>query len=131
MGRFRREVKHILSKICMLQQRKQQMLGEREIETAARKGFLAHIEEILEHLHRRIKASLNRLGETNPLTEVDYIELLIECETQQCENGYQERIQCYEEVKKHAVECIDQTPYKQQQDFFETAKLCHFHSDSA
>ena len=131
MQRFQRNVQCFLSKISMLQQHKQQIVGAREAETAARKepqreierllmareveidarkepqGEIAYVERKLERLYREIlamvqhaKASLNHLAETNSLTEVDYIELLIESETQQCEDGYQQRIQCYEEVKK-------------------------------
>ena len=54
---------------------------------------------------RQVKDSLKCLDEIalkgNPLTVVKYIKLLIKNEEQQCEDGYQQRIQYYE-VKKHA-----------------------------
>ena len=54
-----------------------------------------------------IKQSLHRLDEIalkpNPLTEVEYIELLIQSEKDQCKPGWQQRIKCYEEVKQQAM----------------------------
>ena len=75
--------------------------------------MVANMEKHLEFLYTKVlemvqevKRSLNRLDEialkANPLTEVEYIELLIESEKQQAKDGYQQRIQYYEEVKKQA-----------------------------
>ena len=82
--------------------------GKNEKET-----MVANMEKHLEFLYTKVlemvqevKRSLNRLDEialkANPLTEVEYIELLIESEKQQAKDGYQQRIQYYEEVKKQA-----------------------------
>ena len=59
--------------------------------------------EVLEMV-RQSKESINQLDGTKLLTEVEYIELLIKAEKQQCEVGYQQRIQYYEELKKQAAQ---------------------------
>ena len=75
--------------------------------------MIANMEKHMEFLYtmvltmvQQVKTSLNRLDEialkANPLTEVEYIELLIKSEKQQGKDGYQQRIQYYEEVKKQA-----------------------------
>lgn len=54
-----------------------------------------------------INQSLHRLDEIalkpNPLTEVEYIELLIQSEKQERKPGWQQRIEYYEEVKQQAM----------------------------
>ena len=53
-----------------------------------------------------IKQSLSRLDETalkpNPLTEVQYIELLIQSEKDQAKQGWQQRVEYYKEMKQQA-----------------------------
>ena len=53
------------------------------------------------------KQSLHRLDEItlkpNPFTKVEYIELLIRSEKQECRPGWQQRIKCYEEMKQQAM----------------------------
>lgn len=62
--------------------------------------------KVLEMVHT-IKKSLNRLGDIalkpNPLTEVEYIELLIQSEKDQAKDGWQQRVQYYEEMKQQAM----------------------------
>ena len=55
--------------------------------------------EVLEKV-RHSKKSINKLHGTKLLTKVEYIELLIKAEKQQGEDGYQQRIYYYEELKK-------------------------------
>ncbi|XP_078354562.1 uncharacterized protein LOC144639170 isoform X1 [Oculina patagonica] len=54
----------------------------------------------------KVRESLRRLDEIalrpNPLTEVQYIELLIETEKRECRPGYLDRVKAFEEVKKKA-----------------------------
>ena len=54
----------------------------------------------------QVRDSTKRLGEIalkpNPLTEVEYIDLLIESEKQEAKPGYQERIKYYQDVRKRA-----------------------------
>ena len=53
-----------------------------------------------------IKQSLSRLDEIalkpNPLTEVQYIELLIQSEKDQAKPGWQQRVEYYKEMKQQA-----------------------------
>ena len=76
--------------------------------------MIANMEKHLEFLHNKvlemiqeIRKSLNRLDEIalrpNPLTEEEYIELLIQSEKDQARPGYKQRIQYYEEVKQQAM----------------------------
>ena len=68
---------------------------------------LQSLRESLCELIQNIRKSLSRLDEialkANPLTEVEYIELLIQSENDQAKLGYQQRIKCYEDVKEQAL----------------------------
>ncbi len=54
----------------------------------------------------KVQESLRRLDEIalkpNPLTEVQYIQLLIDTEKSECRPGFQDRVKAFEEVKKNA-----------------------------
>lgn len=77
-------------------------------------SMILNMENHLKFLHtkilemiRQIKDNLKRLDEIalrpNPLNEVEFIELLIQSEKDQSKDGWQQRVQCYEEMKKQAV----------------------------
>ena len=71
------------------------------------------INESLQNVHakvldiiKRVHGSLRRLDEIalkpNPITQVEYLELLIESEKREAKPGWTQRIQYLEEVKSHA-----------------------------
>ena len=68
---------------------------------------LQFLRNLVLELIQNIRKSLNRLGEialkANPLTEVEYIDLLIQSEEDQAKQGYQDRIKYYKEVKQQAL----------------------------
>ena len=68
---------------------------------------LQSLRKLVLELIQNIRKSLSRLDEialkANPLTEVEYIELLIQSENDQAKLGYQQRIKYYEDVKEQAL----------------------------
>ena len=67
---------------------------------------LAELDEnVMKKIHQ-VRVSLKRLDEIalkpNPLTEVEYIDLLIESEKQEATAGWQERVQYYQAAREHA-----------------------------
>ena len=92
----------------------QQRYGEAVKGKTQMESIVANMEQHLQFLHQKvlemiqnIRKSLSRLDEialkANPLTEVEYIELLIQSENDQAKLGYQQRIKCYEDVKEQAL----------------------------
>ncbi len=67
---------------------------------------LDQLDQMVMSMIRQAQQSLNRLGEIalkpNPLSEVDYIELMIEYEKTEFKPGWIERVQYLEEAKKEA-----------------------------
>ena len=62
----------------------------------------AHVYGLIE----RVRQSLKRLTEIalkpNPLTEIEYLDLLIQCEESEAKPGYQRRITQYQKIRKDA-----------------------------
>ena len=80
---------------------------------ATAEKMMRSLEESLQKVHLQVltmikqaQHSVRRLDEIalkpNPLTEVDYIEVLIESEKRGAKPGYQQRIHYYEEAKRQA-----------------------------
>jgi len=77
-------------------------------------GMIQQLEEFLQGVHtsvmtmiNRAQQSLRRLDEIalkpNPLTQVQYLELLIESEKNEAKPGWKQRVQYFEEAKRHAL----------------------------
>ena len=77
-------------------------------------GMIQQLEQFLEGVHTnvmtmidRAQQSLRRLDEIalkpNPLTQVQYLELLIESEKNEAKPGWKQRVQYFEEAKRHAL----------------------------
>ena len=92
----------------------QQRYGEAVKGKTQLESIVANMEQHLQFLHekvlemiQKIRKSLSRLDEialkANPLTEVEYIELLIQSEKDQAKPGYRQRMQYYEDVKQQAL----------------------------
>ena len=80
---------------------------------ARSKQMIESIKESIQSLHakvlhiiKRVQKSLRRLDEIalkpNPVTQVEYLELLIESEKREAKPGWKQRIQYLETVKSHA-----------------------------
>ena len=78
------------------------------------KSMIENMNDHLEFLQMKVlemshdaKESMQRLDQIalkpNPLSEVEYIDLLIESEKQEAKSGYQQRINYYQEVKQQAL----------------------------
>ena len=76
-------------------------------------GMIERLDGILQDVHSKVMAMicraqqcLRRLDEIalkpNPLTQVEYLELLIESEKQEAKPGWRQRVQYLEEAKRHA-----------------------------
>jgi len=76
-------------------------------------GMIDHLEEYLVNVHTKVmemivkaQQSLRRLDEIalkpNPLTQLQYLELLIESEKNEAKPGWQKRVQYYDEAKRQA-----------------------------
>ena len=77
-------------------------------------GMIQQLEQFLQGVHTGVmtminqaQQSLRRLDEIalkpNPLTQVQYLELLIESEKNEAKPGWKQRIQYFEEAKRHAM----------------------------
>ena len=77
------------------------------------KGMIDRLEEYLKALHTKVltmivkaQQSLRRLDEIslkpNPLTQIEYLELLIESEKNAAKEGWKQRVQYFEEAKHQA-----------------------------
>lgn len=77
-------------------------------------GMIQQLELFLQGVHtgvmtmiNRAQQSLRRLDEIalkpNPLTQVQYLELLIESEKNEAKPGWKQRVQYFEEAKRHAM----------------------------
>ena len=77
------------------------------------KGMIGRLEQYLTAVHTRVltmvvkaQQSLRRLDEIalkpNPLTQIEYLELLIESEKNEAKEGWKQRVQYYEEAKRQA-----------------------------
>ena len=80
------------------------------------KGMIDRLEEYLKALHTKVltmivkaQQSLRRPDEIslkpNPLTQIEYLELLIESEKNEAKEGWKQRVQYFEEAK-HQVEIL-------------------------
>ena len=76
-------------------------------------GMIAQLEDFLQDVHSRVmtmiyqaQQSLFRLDEIalkpNPLTQVQYLELLIESEKNEAKPGWKQRVEYYQEAKRQA-----------------------------
>ena len=77
------------------------------------KGMIGRLEQYLTEVHTRVltmivraQQSLRRLDEIalkpNPLTQIEYLELLIESEKYEAREGWKQRVHYYEEAKRQA-----------------------------
>ena len=77
------------------------------------KGMIGKLEEYLMLVHTKVlemivkaQQSIRRLDEIalkpNPLTQIEYLELLIESEKNEAKDGWKQRVQYYEEAKRQA-----------------------------
>ena len=77
------------------------------------KGMIGRLEEYLTSVHTKVltmivraQQSLRRLDEIalkpNPLTQIEYLELLIESEKNEAKEGWKQRVHYYEEAKRQA-----------------------------
>ena len=77
------------------------------------KGMIGKLEEYLMSVHTKVlkmivkaQQSIRRLDEIalkpNPLTQIEYLELLIESEKNEAKDGWKQRVQYYEEAKRQA-----------------------------
>ena len=70
-------------------------------------GNLKFLEKKVLEMAREAKESMQHLDEIalkpTPLTEVEYIDLLIESEKQEANPGFQQRIKHYENIKQQAL----------------------------
>lgn len=77
-------------------------------------GMIQQLERFLQGVHTGVMTMINqaqqslcRLDEIalkpNPLTQVQYLELLIESEKNEAKPGWKQRVQYFEEAKRHAV----------------------------
>lgn len=68
---------------------------------------LAFLQGKVLEMSREAKESMQRLDEIalkpNPLSEVEYIDLLIESERQEGKPGYSQRIKYYQDMKQRAL----------------------------
>ena len=76
-------------------------------------GMIEQLEEFLQSVHSNVltminnaQQSLRRLDEIalkpNPLTQVQYLELVIESEKNEAKPGWRQRVEYFEEAKRHA-----------------------------
>lgn len=67
-------------------------------------------------LINRVRQSINRLSEIalkpDPLTEIDYLDLLIEAEQVEAKQGWKERVNHYTKIRKNA-EMLKKVPEMQ------------------
>ena len=70
-------------------------------------GNLKFLEKKVLEMAREAKENMQHLDEIalkpTPLTEVEYIDLLIESEKQEAKPGFQQRIKYYENIKQQAL----------------------------
>ena len=68
---------------------------------------ISEIDDVIEQMLQQARYSLNRLQEIalkpNPMTQAEYINLLIESEKRECKLGWEDRVKCYEDAKKKAL----------------------------
>ena len=68
---------------------------------------ITEIDDVIEQMLQQARYSLNRLQEIalkpNPMTQAEYIDLLIESEKRECKLGWEDRVKCYEDAKKKAL----------------------------
>ena len=68
---------------------------------------LAFLQQKVLELSREAKQSMQHLDEialkSNPLSEVEYIDLLIESEKQEAKPGFQKRVKCYQDMKQKVL----------------------------
>ena len=68
--------------------------------------YLSQLDEYVMEMITQVRESTKRLGEIalkpNPLTEVEYVDLLIESEKQEAKDGYQARVKYFQDVKRRA-----------------------------
>ena len=62
-------------------------------------GVMSMINQAQQSLHRLDEIALK----PNPLSQVQYLELLIESEKNEAKPGWKQRIQYFEEAKRHAI----------------------------
>lgn len=62
-------------------------------------GVMTMINQAQQSLYRLDEIALK----PNPLTQVQYLELLIESEKNEAKPGWKQRVQYFEEAKRHAV----------------------------
>lgn len=83
--------------------------GQSSVKTmiANMKDHLAFLQGKVLEMSREAKETMQRLDEIalkpNPLSEVEYIDLLIESERQEGKPGYQQRIKYYQDMKQRAM----------------------------
>ena len=83
-------------------------MGKSKVEGMIQKldGFLQDVHSKVLTMISKAQRCLRRLDEIalkpNPLTQVEYLELLIESEKQEAKSGWKQRVQYYEEAKRHA-----------------------------
>ncbi|XP_064389644.1 uncharacterized protein LOC135337609 [Halichondria panicea] len=67
---------------------------------------LTQMDELVMDMIQQVQQSVNRLGhialKPNPLSEVEYIEIMIKSEKAECKTGWDERVQYLESAKKQA-----------------------------
>ncbi len=68
--------------------------------------YLAQVDELVKGMIRQVQRSLKRLDEIalkpNPLSEVEYIDLLIQSEQQEKKVGWNQRVQYLHHARKQA-----------------------------
>ena len=68
---------------------------------------LAFLQQKVLELSRAAKQSMQHLDEialkSNPLSEAEYIDLLIESEKQEAKPGFQQRVKCYQDMKQKVL----------------------------
>ena len=91
-----------------------QMKYERAVSGKSKiEGMIEQLEEFLQGVHsgvltmiNKAQQSLRRLDEIalkpNPLTQVQYLELVIESEKNEAKPGWKQRVEYFEEAKRHA-----------------------------
>ena len=91
-----------------------QMKYERAVSGKSKiEGMIEQLEEFLQGVHSSVmtminkaQQSLRRLDEIalkpNPLTQVQYLELVIESEKNEAKPGWKQRVEYFEEAKRHA-----------------------------
>ena len=67
----------------------------------------AKLDDVIEQMLQQARYSLLRLQEIalkpNPMTQAEYINLLIESEKRECKPGWDDRVKCLEDAKKKAL----------------------------